>query len=74
MQGVNALRLVLAERLQVTSDPDQERAELEAALAAAESDDDAVAEAGRTALQAWTVYQHLGLMVSDAIDALGDPA
>ncbi|HYI61987.1 MAG TPA: DUF2017 family protein [Acidimicrobiales bacterium] len=74
MQGVNALRLVLAERLQVTSDPEQEQAELEAALAAAESDDDAVAEAGRRALQAWAVYQHLGLMVSDAVDALGDPA
>lgn len=74
VQGVNALRLVLAERLQVTSDPDQEQAELEAALAAAESEDDTLAEAGRRALQAWAVYQHLGLMVSDAVDALGDPA
>jgi hypothetical protein len=66
--------LVLAERLQVTDDPDQEEGELEAAMAAAESDDDEVAEAGRRALQAWAVYQHLGVMVGDAVDALGDPA
>lgn len=74
MHGVNSLRLVLAERLRVGGDPHEEEAALEAALAAAESDDEILAKAGLNAIRAWTIYQNLGLMVSDAIDALGDPA
>lgn len=74
MHGVNALRLVLAERLRVSGDQHEEEAAIDAALAAAESDDEAVARAAQNALRAWTIYQALGVMVSDAVDALGDPA
>lgn len=73
MQGVNALRLVLAERLGVGDDPDHEEQAIEAAVLAAESADPAEAAAGQDLLQAWTVYQHLGLVIADAVDALGDP-
>ncbi len=74
MHGINSLRLVLAERLGVKGDQHEEEVAVDAALAAAESDDETVARAGQNALRAWTIYQHLGVMVSDAIDALGDPA
>lgn len=70
MQGVNALRLVLAERLGVSDDEADELERLTRASDEAESEDPAVAERGQRALLAWSLYDLLGLLVSDAVDAL----
>ena len=71
VQGINALRLVLAERIGVTSDEAEE--DLVVALAAlVDSDEQAEAEAARSVLATWQVYRLLGAMLEGAVDALDD--
>lgn len=72
VQGVNALRLVLAERLGVTGDEGEEEAAYAAAVAAAEGDDPERAEAARASVTTWVVYDHLGALVHAAVTALSD--
>lgn len=72
MNGVNSLRLVLAERLGVAGDGSEDDA-LTNALAAAGGEGDADAEVARRFLGAWRLYELLGWMVDGAIRALGDP-
>lgn len=73
MQGVNSLRLVLAERLEVSGDPEQERSTIEAAVTAARADEGQEAEAARQLLGAWQLYELLAWMIDGAVNALGDP-
>ena len=71
VQGVNALRLVLAERIGVTSDEAEE--DLVVALAElVDSDEPAEADAARSVLATWQVYRLLGAMLEGAVDALDD--
>lgn len=70
MQGVNALRLVLAERLGMES-PDDEDDEVEAALGdLAATDDPAEREALQQRLAAWQLFDLLGALVAHAVHAL----
>lgn len=74
VQGVNALRLVLAERLSVSGDEDAEREAILRAQALVEDEDAPRAEreeAYRT-LGQWQVYELLGALVHDAVAALDD--
>lgn len=73
MQGVNSLRLVLAERLGVSADPSQEQDLVTALRDLAASDEAAEADRARQLLGAWQVYGLLGWMVDGAVSALGDP-
>ena len=73
MQGVNSLRLVLAERLGVGDDSDQERDLVTALSGLAAGDDEEAADQARQLLGAWQVYGLLGWMVDGAVTALGDP-
>lgn len=74
LQGVNSLRLVLAERLAVGDDPGQERDLVTALRGLAGSGDPAEADQARQLLGAWQVYGLLGWMVDGAVSALGDPS
>lgn len=72
MQGVNALRLVLAERLDVEQDPAAEEAAIRHAQAVVE-DENARPEdrdAAYRLLGQWQVYELLGALVHDAVEAL----
>lgn len=73
MQGVNSLRLVLAERLGVAADGDAEEAMIDDALERIESDDPDDVEAARRVLGAGQLYRLLAWMVDGAVWALGDP-
>lgn len=71
MQGVNALRLVLAERLGM-EDPADEEDQVEAAVAElARTDDPAEREAIQQRLAAWQLFDLLGALVAHAVRALG---
>ena len=72
VQGINALRLVLAERLGVDGDEDAEQAAVEQAFALADDPDVAVEERDRARrlLGMWQVYHLLADMVADAVRAL----
>jgi hypothetical protein len=72
LQGLNALRLVLAERLEVADDPHQEEAAVRAAervLDDPSASDEAMAEARRR-LATWQVYDLLATLISHAVTAL----
>lgn len=74
VQGVNALRLVFAERLGVSGDEDAERAAVLHAQAVVE-DEDAPRDEREEAyhfLGRWQVYELLGVLVHDAVAALDD--
>ena len=70
MQGVNALRLVLGERLGIEGNDDGEAdvAEAEAVLEA--SDDPAAVEEASRRLAAWQLYDLLSALVAYAVRAL----
>ena len=72
VQGINALRLVLAERLDVDGDEQLEVASMERALALAEDPDaDPAARDGALRLvQMWQVYEVLGFLLHHAVEAL----
>lgn len=70
MNGLNALRLVLAERLGVTTETDEETVIREAA-AAAEDPDHERSEEGKDTLHGWMVYLHLAGLMGSALEALG---
>jgi hypothetical protein len=72
VQGVNALRLVLAERLEIDGDEDAEEAAAERAIAIIEDPDLPADERDRARriLGMWQVYQLLGVMVAHAVRAL----
>lgn len=73
VQGLNALRLVLAERLAVADDPEGEDAAVRAAAAVAEDPtvDEAEREAARRVLGTWQVYDLLATLIAHAVRALG---
>jgi hypothetical protein len=73
VQGVNALRLVLAERLGVDGDEEVEVASLERALALAEdpSADPAARDEAVRLVHMWQVYEVLGYLLHHAVEALG---
>lgn len=73
VQGINALRLVLAERLEVGADQRVEEASFRRALALAEDPgtDPDERERARRIVHLWQVYELLGVMVAHAIRALG---
>ncbi len=72
VQGVNSLRLVLAERLEVDGDDATDEAAIEHALAIA--DDDALPaeerDRARRILAMWQVYNLLAVLVAEAVRAL----
>jgi hypothetical protein len=72
VQGVNALRLVLAERLDVDGDEEVEIDSLERALALAEDPtaDPAERDEARRVVHMWQVYEVLGYLLHDAVEAL----
>ena len=72
LQGINALRLVLAERLEVDGDEDGEDAAVARAFAIADDPGLPVEERerARRILGMWQVYQLLGVMVAHAVRAL----
>ena len=72
VQGINALRLVLAERLEVAGEEDDEDAAWEHALALADDPDLAPEERDRARRVAhlWQIYHLLGVMVAHAVRAL----
>lgn len=73
VQGINALRLVLAERLEVDGDEASEDATIRQAVARAEDPtlppDER--ERARRLITMWQVYELLGVMVAHAVRALG---
>ena len=72
VQGINALRLVLAERLEVEGDQRAEEAAFRRALALVddpETDPDE-RERARRIVGLWQVYELLGVMVAHAVRAL----
>ncbi len=71
VQGLNALRLVLAERLQV-DDPEGEDAAVRAAAARAQDPtaSEAEREAAQRLLGTWQVYDLLATMIAHAVRAL----
>jgi hypothetical protein len=73
VQGINALRLVLAERLEVGGDEHAEDAAITQAFAIADDADIDPDERDRARriVHMWQVYELLGLMVAHAIRALG---
>ena len=73
LQGINALRLVLAERLEVDGDQRAEETALTRALAIAEDPDLDLDERDRARriVHMWQVYELLGVMVAHAVRALG---
>jgi Domain of unknown function (DUF2017) len=74
MQGLNSLRLVLGERLEVSEEPDADESDVRAAAALLGSDDPDQAEWARQRLGAWELYHYLSYLVDSAVRALGDPA
>lgn len=72
MQGINALRLVLAERLDVEQDPVLEEAAIRRAQAAIEDEHASPQDrdAAYRLLGQWQVYELLGALVHDAVAAL----
>lgn len=73
VQGINALRLVLAERLEVGDDDAAEEDAIHRAIAIAEDPDRDPAErdGARRIVHMWQVYELLGVMVAHAVRALG---
>jgi hypothetical protein len=73
VQGINALRLVLAERLEVDGDQEAEEATVLRALALADDPDLPTGERDRARriVHMWQVYELLGVMVAHAVRALG---
>ncbi|HEX8781664.1 MAG TPA: DUF2017 family protein [Nocardioides sp.] len=73
VQGINALRLVLAERLEVGGDQRAEEAAFRQALALAEdpATDPDERDRARRIVHLWQVYELLGVMVAHAVRALG---
>lgn len=72
VQGVNSLRLVLAERLDIDGDERAEEAAIERAITLM-GDPDAPAserDAARRLINMWQVYELLGAMVAHAVRAL----
>lgn len=72
LQGVNALRLVLAERLEVDGDQRAEEHAFHQALALAEDPtvDPSERDRARRIVHMWQVYELLGVMVAHAVRAL----
>lgn len=72
LQGINALRLVLAERLGVDGDERTEEAAVEHAFALAEDPDLDPDERDRAivVVYLWQVYDMLGILVGHAVRAL----
>ncbi len=73
VQGINALRLVLAERLEVGGDQSAEDAAIGQAFAIADDPDIDPDERDRARriVHMWQVYELLGVMVAHAVRALG---
>ncbi|HEX7133953.1 MAG TPA: DUF2017 family protein [Iamia sp.] len=73
VQGINALRLVLAERLEIDGDQEAEEATVVRALALADDADLPTDERDRARriVHMWQVYELLGVMVAHAVRALG---
>lgn len=73
MQGINALRLVLAERLEVEGDQWAEEAAFRQAVALSEDPTVDPPERDRAlrVVHMWQVYELLGVMVAHAVRALG---
>lgn len=72
MQGVNGLRLVLAERLGVDGDDNDDEQRIDRLLAVIDDDAeyDEVRDAARAQLATWQVYELLGSLVAHAVRAL----
>ena len=73
VQGINALRLVLAERLEVGGDQHAEDAAITQAFAIADDAgiDPDERDRARRIVHMWQVYELLGVMVAHAVRALG---
>jgi hypothetical protein len=73
VQGVNALRLVLAERLEIDGDETAEEAAFSRAVAMLDDPDVPGDERDRARrlIGMWQVYELLGVMVAHAVRALG---
>jgi hypothetical protein len=73
VQGLNSLRLVLAERLQVADDPTGEDEAVRVAAELSQDPDltEEEREAARRLLGTWQVYELLATMIDHAVRALG---
>lgn len=73
MQGINSLRLVLGERLEVSDDETGDERDVREAAALLSSGDDEMVEWARQRVGAWQLYHYLSYLVDSAVRALGDP-